>query len=238
MMSETTASNKNADKTVLVIEDEAPIRRFLKLALDDHGFKFSEALTGKDGLVQTASLRPDLIILDLGLPDMDGLQVTEAIRQWSAVPIIVLSARGQEKDKIEALDAGADDYLTKPFGVGELLARMRAALRNRPVAENAELSELCFGEIRLDFLHRRVFRGEEEVHLTPNEFRLLLELARYPDRVITHNNLLKEVWGAACQEEWHYLRVYMAQLRRKLERDPANPKHLITEPGVGYRLRI
>ncbi len=223
--------------TILVVEDEAPIRRFLKLTLADHGYKFVEAICGNEGLALVATLRPDLVILDLGLPDLDGLEVTKQVREWCQVPIIVLSARGQEKDKVDALDAGANDYLTKPFGVGELLARIRVALRVPRDSEGARPSTVQFGDVLLDLVHRRVFLAEQEVHLTPIEFRLLVALSRYQDRVLTHNHLLKEVWGAACQDESHYLRVYMAQLRRKLEKDPANPRYLITEPGVGYRLR-
>lgn len=225
---------------VLVIEDEAPIRRFLKMTLIDHGYGYREALNGKDGLLEVAASSPSLVILDLGLPDIDGLEVTRSIREWSDVPIIVLSARGQEKDKVEALDGGADDYLTKPFGVGELLARIRVAIRHRDGrAQSAakEASVVQFGSVRLDHVKRQVFYLESEVHLTPIEFKLLCALVKYPDRVLTHNHLLKEVWGQAYQGESHYLRVYMAQLRRKLEEDPANPTLLITEPGIGYRLR-
>ncbi|MCA0316026.1 MAG: response regulator [Candidatus Melainabacteria bacterium] len=223
---------------VLVIEDEAPIRRFLKMTLNDHGYGYKEALNGRDGLSEVAASSPSLVILDLGLPDIDGLEVTRSIRDWSDVPIIVLSARGQEKDKVEALDAGADDYLTKPFGVGELLARIRVAIRrDGRQAAASESSVVQIGAMRLDHVKRQVFFQESEVHLTPIEFKLLCALLKYPDRVLTHNHLLKEVWGQAYQGESHYLRVYMAQLRRKLERDPANPTLLITEPGIGYRLR-
>lgn len=225
--------------TVLVIEDEAPIRRFLKLTLNDHGYEFHEAITGKEGLSLAASLKPDIIILDLGLPDMDGLGLTRELRQWSRIPVIVLSARGQEKDKVDALDAGADDYLTKPFGVGELLARIRVALRHATLAgDEQQESTVSFGDVHLDLAKRQVFCREEEVHLTPIEYKLLSTLSKFPDKVLTHNFLLREVWGASYQDESHYLRVYMAQLRRKLEADPAHPKHLITEPGIGYRLKF
>lgn len=223
---------------VLVIEDEAPIRRFLKMTLTDHGYIFKEALTGKEGLSKVATERPDLVILDLGLPDMDGLDVTRQLREWSTVPIIILSARGQEKDKVEALDAGADDYLTKPFGVAELLARSRVALRNaaRLAADKVE-SDFTFGSVRVDMARRQVVVDSEEVHLTRIEYKLLVTMIKYAGKVVTHNQLLKEVWGKNYGEESNYLRVYMAHLRRKLEKDPAHPKFLITEPGVGFRLR-
>lgn len=224
---------------VLVIEDEAPIRRFLKMALTDHGYVFKEALNGKEGLDRIAMERPDVVILDLGLPDMDGLDLVKQLREWSAVPTIILSARGQENDKVEALDAGADDYLTKPFGVPELLARIRVSLRNvaRLAAEHTE-SEFSFGNIRVDLVRRQVFMDESEVHLTRIEYKLLVTLVKYAGKVVTHNQLLKEIWGQGYGEESHYLRVYMAHLRRKLEEDPASPKHLITETGVGYRLKV
>lgn len=224
---------------VLVIEDEAPIRRFLKLALTDHGYSFKEAMSGKEGLDKVAIDRPDLVILDLGLPDMDGLDVVKQLREWSQVPAIILSARGQENDKVEALDAGADDYLTKPFGVPELLARIRVALRNaaRLSGEHCE-AESNFGKIRVDLVRRQVFIEGVEVHLTRIEYKLLVTLIKYAGKVVTHNQLLKEIWGQGYSQESHYLRVYMAHLRRKLEDDPANPKHLTTETGVGYRLKV
>lgn len=232
------AQDSARKKLVLVIEDEAPIRRFLKITLEDHGYQFAEAMTGEEGLATAALINPDLVILDLGLPDMDGLAVTKNLREWTAVPILVLSARGQEQDKVNALDFGADDYLTKPFGVGELLARIRVALRRLPSAQQVqEQTTLEFGEIKVDLVHRRVFASGEEIHLTPIEYRLLTALCKYQDKVLTHNHLLKEVWGLEYEKESHYLRVYMAQLRRKLEADAAHPRHLITEPGVGYRLK-
>lgn len=231
-------TNSNIAANILVIEDEAPIRRFLKMTLTDHDFKFHEALTGKEGMSAIANLRPDLVILDLGLPDMDGLDVTRQVREWSPVPIIVLSARGQEKDKVEALDAGADDYLTKPFGVAELLARVRVALRHSARgSENEVESVITFGDVKVDMVKREVLVADAEVHLTPIEYKLLATLIKYVGKVVTHNLLLKEAWGSGYQDETHYLRVYMAQLRRKLEHDPAHPKFLITEPGVGYRLK-
>ncbi len=232
------AQENNRKKLVLVIEDEASIRRFLKITLEDHGYLFAEAMTGEEGLATAATINPDLIILDLGLPDMDGLAVTQNLREWTAVPILVLSARGQEQDKVNALDLGADDYLTKPFGVGELLARIRVGLRRQPTAQQTqEQTTLEFGQIRVDLVHRRVYTADVEIHLTPIEYRLLTALCKYQDKVLTHNHLLKEVWGLEYEKESHYLRVYMAQLRRKLEADAAHPRHLITEPGVGYRLK-
>lgn len=224
---------------VLVIEDEVSIRRFLKLALTDHGFAFSEAATGQQGISKCALEKPALVILDLGLPDIDGLEVTRQIREWSNVPIIVLSARGQEKDKVEVLDAGADDYLTKPFGVPELLARARVALRHATRFSEAQLeSDYSFGNVRVELARRQVFVKAEEIHLTPIEYKMLVLLIRHAGKVVTHRQLLREVWGNEYSDETQYLRVYMAQLRRKLEEDPAHPKYLITEPGVGYRLRI
>ncbi|MBC8000043.1 MAG: response regulator [Leptolyngbya sp.] len=224
---------------VLVIEDEAPIRRFLKMTLSSQGYEYMEAITGQEGMLKVASEKPDIVILDLGLPDMDGLEVTKQLREWTPIPIIVLSARGQEKDKVEALDAGADDYLTKPFGVAELLARARVALRRASTTSDGEaLSTFKIGDIEVDFLKRQVTSGGEELHLTPIGYKLLSTLIKYSGRVVTHNHLLREAWGAEYSGETHYLRVYMAQLRRKMEKNPAQPKFLITEPGVGYRLRV
>jgi two-component system, OmpR family, KDP operon response regulator KdpE len=223
---------------VLVIEDEAQILRFLRAALTSHGFRYVEATSGEEGLRQAATRAPDLIVLDLGLPDLDGLEVTRRLREWSAVPIVVLSARGQERDKIAALDAGADDYVTKPFGIGELLARLRAALRHAARQEAGAGEEaLEVGNLRIDRVRRVVLRAGTEVRLTPIEYKLLTALAQYPGRVLTHAQLLRQVWGPGYAQQTHYLRVYMAQLRHKLERDPARPQYLITEPGVGYRLR-
>jgi two-component system KDP operon response regulator KdpE len=224
---------------VLVIEDEVPIRRFLKMTLIDHGYAFREAETAKDGLRKVASDRPDLVILDLGLPDLDGLEVTRQLREWSTVPIIILSARGNEKDKVEALDAGADDYLTKPFGVAELLARVRVALRHAARSESGqEESDFSFGDVLVDLSRRRVLVEQKEVRLTRIEYKLLVTLIRYAGKVVTHNQLLKEIWGLEYSDESNYLRVYMAHLRRKLEKDPAHPAFFITEAGVGYRLRV
>jgi two-component system KDP operon response regulator KdpE len=226
-----------APPVVLLIEDEPQMRRFLRAALGTSEYDLVEAATAREGLAQAAGRNPDLILLDLGLPDADGLDVTRQLREWCRAPIIVLSARGQERDKVAALDAGADDYLTKPFGVGELLARMRVALRH--AQGTLETGEPVFegGGIRVDLAKRQVFRGGEEVHLTPLEYKLLGALVRYPGKVLTHRQLLKEVWGVNAINQTHYLRVYMTQLRHKLEADPTQPRLLQTEPGVGYRLR-
>jgi two-component system KDP operon response regulator KdpE len=224
--------------SVLLIEDEPEIRRFLRTTLPEHGFRLYEAITGADGLAQAQARNPDLILLDLGLPDMDGVQIIKRLREWTPVPILVLSARDQEQTKVAALDLGADDYVTKPFGVNELLARMRATLRQMARASVAQ-SELVFatGELRVDLGRRQVWVGEKEVHLTPIEYKLLATLAKYAGKVVTHRQLLKEVWGPLHVEESHYLRVYMRQLRYKLEANPAHPRYLVTELGVGYRLK-
>lgn len=223
---------------VLVIEDEPQMRRFLRALLESHGYRHLEAATAQEGIALVTAHSPDLLLLDLGLPDADGLDVTARVREWSAVPIVVLSARGQEQDKIRALDAGADDYVTKPFGAGELLARMRVALRHaaRP-AQDAPSPVLALGELRVDLARREVRRGGEEIHLTPIEYKLLAVLVKNAGKVVTHRQLLKEVWGPNQVGQTHYLRVYMAQLRHKLERDPARPRYFTTEPGVGYRLK-
>jgi two-component system KDP operon response regulator KdpE len=221
---------------ILVIDDEAAMRRFLRASLAVSGYQLIEAASGEEGLSQAAAHNPDLILLDLGLPDLDGLIVTQRLREWSKAPIIVLSARGQERDKIEALDAGADDYLTKPFGVGELLARLRVALRHAAAAPGGE-PQFALGELRVDLSRRQVFVDEREVHLTPIEYKLLATLVKHAGRVLTHRQLLKEVWGPSAGEQVHYLRVYMGQLRHKLEQTPGRPRYLVTEPGVGYRLR-
>jgi len=224
--------------TVLLIEDEPEIRRFLRTTLPQHGYRLIEAATGKEGLAQASAQNPDLILLDLGLPDMDGLDIIRSIREWTPTPILVLSVRDREQVKVAALDLGADDYVTKPFGVEELLARMRAAHRHA-VQASAEGGESVFaiGDLRVDLLHRQIFVAEEEVHLTPIEYKLLSTLVRHAGKVVTHRQLLKEVWGPLHVEESHYLRVYMRQLRNKLERNPARPRFFTTELGVGYRLR-
>jgi two-component system, OmpR family, KDP operon response regulator KdpE len=223
---------------ILLIEDDAQIRRFLRASLVTQGYELIEAETGREGLALAASRVPDVVLLDLGLPDMEGLEVIKQLRAWSVVPIIILSARGQERDKVANLDAGADDYLTKPFGVGELLARMRVALRKSlSTEENQPEPTYSLGKIKVDFERRLVFRGQEEVHLTPIEYKLLAALIKHRGKVVTHRQLLKEVWGPSYTEQNPYLRIFILNLRRKLEADPTRPQYLLTEPGVGYRLR-
>ncbi|MEW6660423.1 MAG: response regulator [Thermodesulfobacteriota bacterium] len=223
---------------ILLIEDDASIRRFLRASLVTQGFELLEAGTGREGLALAASRVPEVVLLDLGLPDMEGIEVIQQLRSWSHVPIIVLSARGQERDKVANLDAGADDYLTKPFGVGELLARIRVALRKSMPAEEGKPEVMySLGRIKVDFERRLVFRGPEEVHLTPIEYKLLAVLIKHRGKVVTHRQLLKEVWGPSYIEQNPYLRIFILNLRRKLEDDPARPQYLLTEPGVGYRLR-
>ena len=222
--------------TVVLIEDDAPIRRFVRVSLEAENIRVLEAETGRRGVSLAASARPDLVIVDLGLPDMDGADVIRQLRDWSSVPVIVLSARTREEEKVAALDAGADDYLTKPFGVPELLARIRAHLRRQSRGAAAEASKLQFGAVELDFEMRTVRRDGQPIHLTPIEYRLLVSLARHAGRVLTHRQLLQEVWGPSRVESAHYLRIYMGHLRQKLERDPAQPEHIMTETGVGYRL--
>ena len=223
---------------VLIIEDEPQMRRFLRATLRAHDYQVVEAATAREGLMQAAGRNPEIVLLDLGLPDADGLEVARTLRQSTRTPIIVLSARGQERDKVAALDQGADDYLTKPFGVQELLARIRVALRHAAIPADAPPEPVFqVGDLRVDLIRRNVFRGSQEVHLTPTEYKLLAALIRHAGRVITHRQLLQEVWGMSYVEQTHYLRVYMAQLRHKLEPDPARPRLLTTEPGVGYRLR-
>jgi two-component system, OmpR family, KDP operon response regulator KdpE len=225
----------------VLIEDEPQIRRFVRAALEAEGWQVHETDTAKSGLRDAATRKPDLLVLDLGLPDGDGMDVIRDVRSWSAVPIVVLSARSDEADKIAALDAGADDYLSKPFGVGELLARVRANLRRpRPASEQGRVedSAFSFGDIAIDRQARLVRRAGEEVHLTPIEYRLLLVLVANAGRVLTHRQLLREVWGPSQASQSHYLRIYMGHLRQKLESDPTQPKHLLTETGVGYRLVV
>jgi two-component system, OmpR family, KDP operon response regulator KdpE len=226
-----------ADPAVVVIEDEPQIRRFLRAALTGQGYRVFEAGTGEEGLIEAGSRQPEMVIVDLGLPDIDGLQVIARLREWTAVPIIVLSARGQERDKVTALDAGADDYVSKPFGIGELLARMRVALRHRAqLGRESMQSTLVVGDLNVDLGRRRVIVEGVEVHLSRIEYRLLATLVRHADKVVTHRQLLREVWGPNAEDQSHYVRVYMAHLRRKLEKDPTRPRYLVTEPGVGYRL--
>ncbi len=222
---------------ILVIEDDPQIRRFLRATLAAEEYQFHEAVTAAEGIAQAAARQPDLVLLDLGLPDRDGLDIIREIRSWSQMPIVVLSARGQEKDKIAALDLGADDYVAKPFAVGELLARIRAALRRAaPLTPDGADAIVRFGNVQADFERRLITVGGQEVHLTPNEYKLLQVLIKHAGRVVTQRQLLNEVWGPQHTEQSQYLRVYVAQLRRKLEQDPARPRYLQTEPGVGYRL--
>ena len=220
--------------TILVVEDEPEIRRFLRSSLGAEGYRIVEADTGRRGAIGAATHKADLAIVDLGLPDFDGREVIRRIREWSGMPIVVLSARTQERSKIEALDAGADDYITKPFGVGELLARVRAALRH--AARSPAGTALSFGSVQVDLEKRRASRAGSEVRLTPIEWRLLACLAKHLGRVVTHRQLLTEVWGPTHADQTHYLRIYMKQLRDKLEDDPVQPRYLLTETGAGYRL--
>lgn len=223
---------------ILIVEDEPQMQKFLRASLNGEGYRPIEAATGAEALSLARMHNPDLILLDLGLPDMDGIEVTKAIREWSTKPIIVISARGQEDDKINALDVGADDYLTKPFGTGELMARIRVALRHATRStEGRSEPMLQVGDLRIDLDKRQVFAQDREVHLTPNEYKLFAYLMKNAGKVLTHRQLLKEVWGPAYASQTHYLRVYMVQLRHKLEADAARPHYLMTEPGVGYRLR-
>lgn len=224
--------------TILVIEDDPAVKKFLRVTLSTQDYQVIEASRGEEGIRHAATARPDLIILDLGLPDMDGIDVARRLREWSTMPIIVISARGKEQEKVVALDAGADDYLTKPFGVAELLARVRVVLR-RLASSNRDSPEPVFtiGGLRVDLSSREVSVDGKIVHLTPNEFKLLALLIHNAGRVMTHRQLLHGVWGPGSGDENHYVRVYMNQLRQKLEADPARPKYFVTEMGVGYRLK-
>lgn len=222
---------------VLVIEDEKQIRRFVRVAVEEEGCQVSEAETMAGGLVEAGTRQPDLIVLDLGLPDGNGIELIRDVRGWSDVPILILSARSQEEDKIAALDAGADDYLTKPFGVGELRARVRALLRRRARSGEAASPLVEFGQVAVDLSRRVVTRAGELVHLTPIEYRLLTTLLGQPGKVLTQRNLLREIWGPSYIESSHYLRVYVGHLRQKLEEDPTQPQHFLTETGVGYRFQ-
>jgi two-component system KDP operon response regulator KdpE len=225
----------NPRPTVLVVEDEPEIRRFLRSSLEAEGYRVAESSTARRGVIDAGSHKPDLVIVDLGLPDFDGVEVVRQVRQWSAVPILILSARTQERSKIEAFEAGADDYLTKPFGVGELLARIKVALRHAARPGGGD-SVLHFDHAVVDLERRTATRDAEPLHLTPIEFRLLAALARHLGMVVTHRQVLVEVWGPSHGSDTHYLRIYVKQLRDKLELDPLRPRHLITEIGVGYRL--
>jgi two-component system KDP operon response regulator KdpE len=225
-------------RNVVVIEDDPQIRRLLRTVLPPEGFEVFEAETGERGLVEAATRKPDVVILDLGLPDLDGVEVVRRLREWSQVPVLVLSARTREQDKIAALDAGADDYLVKPFGAGELMARLRVALRHAAIRGAPGEPVFRVGALETDLGARRVRLEGAEVHLTPIEYRLLALLVKHAGKVLTHRHLLKEVWGPSHVDDAHYLRIYMAQLRRKLEDDATQPRFLITEPGVGYRLAL
>lgn len=223
---------------VLLIEDEPEIRRFLHASLPVEGYRLIESITGQDGLTQAAARNPDLVLLDLGLPDIDGLDVIKQLRTWTSVPILIISARDQEQMKVDALDEGADDYVTKPFGIPELLARMRAALRHMThLSQDIPDAVFSVGGLRVDLNRRHVLVDERGVHLTPTEYKLLTMLIRHAGKVVTHRQLLKEVWGPLHVDEHHYVRVYMRQLRNKLEPNPAQPRYLLTELGVGYRLK-
>lgn len=221
---------------ILVVEDEKPIRRFLRAALENAGYRVHEAGNCAQGLIEAGTRKPDFVILDLGLPDQDGIEFIRDLRHWSRLPVLILSARSDEVDKVAALDAGADDYLTKPFGMAELLARVRVLLRrNAPESANPELS---FGSIRIDFSRRLVWRNDVAVRLTPLEYRLLAVLVANTGKVLTQRQLLREVWGPGFSENGHYLRIYVGRLRQKLEEDATRPRHLLTETGVGYRFEI
>jgi two-component system KDP operon response regulator KdpE len=224
------------EPVVVLVEDEPQIRRFLRATLTGQSYRLFEVSTGADALVEIAQRQPDVVILDLGLPDMDGLDVIRRLREWSKVPVIVLSARGQERDKVGALDAGADDYVSKPFSAGELLARVRVALRHAAGAAREDGAPFKVGELQVDLVHRHVTLGSAEVRLTPIEYKLLTTLVKHAGKVVTHQQLLREVWGPSHDEQSHYVRVYMAHLRHKIEAEPARPRYLLTEPGVGYRL--
>ncbi|EOW6701315.1 two-component system response regulator KdpE [Cronobacter malonaticus] len=223
--------------SVLIVEDEKEIRRFLRTALESEGLRVYDAGTLQRGLIEAATRKPDLVILDLGLPDGDGIDFIRDYRQWSQTPVIVLSARSDEQDKIAALDAGADDFLAKPFGIGELQARLRVALRRHGAASQSD-PVVRFSDITVDLAARRITRGTEEIHLTPIEFRLLGVLLNNPGKVLTQRQLLSQVWGPNAVEHSHYLRIYMGHLRQKLESDPARPRHLLTETGIGYRFML
>lgn len=225
---------ENVGVRILNIDDEPQIRKLLRVALTSYGYVVEEAANGHDGLSKAALLRPDLIILDMGLPDIDGVEVIRQLREWSAIPVIILSVKDQENDKIAAFDAGADDYVTKPFSMGELFARIRTAMRH--VGGNQDEPVLNFDDLTIDFPHRQVTLDGREIKLTPTEYNLLKYLALNSGKVITHRQLLKTAWGQPWENEIQYLRVYIGQLRRKIEANPSSPRHIITEPGVGYRL--
>jgi two-component system KDP operon response regulator KdpE len=224
--------------TALLVEDERQIRRFVRTAMEAEGWQVFEAETLKQGLIEAGTRKPDLVVLDLGLPDGNGVDFIRDFRGWSSVPVIVLSARVDETDKIEALDAGADDYLTKPFGVGELLARVRATLRRKSAATSGSGAVFRFGDVEVDQINRVVIKGGSRVHLTPIEYRLLTLMINNAGKVLTHRHLLREVWGPSFVESSHYVRIYVGHLRQKLETDATQPRHLLTETGVGYRFQV
>lgn len=227
--------NENGQR-VLVVDDESAIRRFLRAALNAHGYIVTEAANGREALNAVVASRPDLIILDLGLPDIDGVEITRRLREWSQIPVIILSVREQEADKISALDAGADDYLTKPFSSGELMARIRVAIRRSSMPEGEPVLQV--GDLQIDLSRHIVSVGEKEISLTPTEYDLLRLLMQNAGKVITHRQLLRNVWGPGYETEPHLLRVNISNLRRKIETDPARPRYIVTEPGVGYRIRV
>jgi two-component system, OmpR family, KDP operon response regulator KdpE len=228
----------NYEDIILLIEDDVQMRRFLRIAIENEQYRLLEADTAKAGLTIAASWNPVIVLLDLGLPDMEGIEVIKRLREWSKVPVIIISARDQEHDKVRALDAGADDYLTKPFGVGELLARIRVAIRHKMFRESGqEECEFVAENLHIDYSRRQVFLDNVEIHLTPIEYRLLTVLTQHAGKVLTHRQLLKEVWGPSHVDQSQYLRVYMTQLRHKIEKEPARPRFLINEPGIGYRFK-
>jgi two-component system KDP operon response regulator KdpE len=232
----TTRPDRAVEPVIVLIEDDSETRSFVRARLLTQGYRLLEALTGVDGLTKAANSRPDVVVVERDLPDMDGIEVVRRLREWTSVPVVVLSARDQEGDKVAALDAGADDYLTRPFGIDEFMARIRVALRHAAGAGRPEEAVFTLGDLRVDLARRRVFLADRDVRLTPIEYRLLITLVHHAGNVLTHRQLLTEVWGPSHVEEVHYLRVYMAHLRRKIEADPTNPRYLLTEPGVGYRL--
>ena len=226
------------DPLVLVVEDEREMRRFIRASLTSHSYRVQEAERASEAIALATSQNPDLMLVDLGLPDGDGIDLTRQLREWCRTPILVISARGREDDKVAALDAGADDYLTKPFGVNELLARMRVALRHADERASLNVQQVLeFGTLRVDLVRREVTLEGVEVHLTPTEYKMLVLLGRNAGKVLTHRQILRDVWGPAYESQTHYVRVHMAELRKKIEEDPARPKLIVSEPGVGYRLR-
>jgi len=232
----TTRPDRAVEPVIVLIEDDSETRSFVRTSLLTQGHRLFEAPTGADGLTEAANTRPDVVVVERDLPDMDGIEVVRRLREWTSVPVVVLSARDQESDKVAALDAGADDYVTRPFGIDEFLARIRVALRHGSGAGRPEEAVFTLGYLRVDLARRRVFLAEREVRLTPIEYRLLATLVHHAGNVLTHRQLLTEVWGPSHTEEVHYLRVYMVHLRRKIEADATSPRYLLTEPGVGYRL--